>query len=249
MYSVHSELFWLCAHQPWALAHRLQEHHSSFALERLPVSQGQNASAVLSFPCRGWSVKLGKISWTLQKTEALCGRMQRVNGLGADLSRPQCLGDSQFLLLAIVPFFWSALSHFFRVCELPSNLPRMSHFAYVTQSWHLLLTTGKILKECFCGSWADERKNGIRQSESKNAPSPRWSQKTDVFDLEWDMDDLYDMRRPSKRREPLGWPGFRCHSPESPGLGGSHVLLACQIQKSEMKKVKKTKKQKTNTQS
>lgn len=80
-------------------------------------------------------------------------------------------------------------------------------------------------------------RNGIRQSASKNARSPRPSQKTDVFDLERDRDDLRDMRRPSKRREPLGSPGFRCHNPESPGLGGSHVLLACQIQKSEMKKV------------
>ena len=48
-----------------------------------------------------------------------------------------------------------------------------------------------------------------------------------------------DLRRHSKRREPLSSWGFICHNPESPRLRGSHVLLACQIHKSEMEKVKK----------
>ena len=48
-----------------------------------------------------------------------------------------------------------------------------------------------------------------------------------------------DLRHHSKRREPLSSWGFICHNPESPRLRGSHVLLACQIHKSEMEKVKK----------
>ena len=51
-----------------------------------------------------------------------------------------------------------------------------------------------------------------------------------------------DLRYHSKRREPLSSWGFICHNPESPSLRGSHVLLACQIHKSEVEKVKKKKK-------
>lgn len=53
MYSVHCELFRLCPRQLWALAHHWQEHHSSFPLEKLPVSQGWNANGMLSFPSWG----------------------------------------------------------------------------------------------------------------------------------------------------------------------------------------------------
>lgn len=87
MYSVHCELFRLCPRQLWALAHHWQEHHSSFPLEKLPVSQGWNANGMLSFPSWGGSMRPGKISWALQKTEVLNGMMQRINGLGADPSR------------------------------------------------------------------------------------------------------------------------------------------------------------------
>lgn len=58
-----------------------------------------------------------------------------------------------------------------------------------------------------------------------------------------------DLRYHSKRREPLSSWGFICHNPESPSLRGSHVLLACQIHKSEVEKVKKKKKEKPSVHS
>ena len=56
-----------------------------------------------------------------------------------------------------------------------------------------------------------------------------------------------DLRYHSKRREPLSSWGFICHNPESPSLRGSHVLLACQIHKSEVEKVKKKKRKTLST--
>ena len=84
------------------------------------------------------------------------------------MSRLQCLEEChhQLLALAAVPCFLSFWRHFFRVSGPPSNFPRMSCFAYIAQSWHLLLIAEKILKEYSCVIRAEEWMNGINQSES-----------------------------------------------------------------------------------
>lgn len=92
--------------------------------------------------------------------------------------------------------------------------------------------------------WID----GVHQYGSWSPPLASF-RKMFVFELGQDMVDLCDMRRHSKRKEPLSSWGFRCHYPESPNLRGAHVLLACQIHKSVMKKVKKKKNKTPKTQS
>lgn len=114
----------------------------------------------------------------------------------------------------------------------------MSCFAYRIQSWHLWLTTEKILNEYSCIVRAQKWMDGINHYESWRPPLASF-RRTVVFELDRDVGDLRDKRRHVKRREPLSSWGLRCHSPESPCRRGSHVLLACQKHKSEMERLKK----------